>query len=435
MTEQSLEERMREDWNKRAREDANYYVAFAQREQDEADFLATGTRLVEALRDELKRLPPADPRSRRALEIGCGPGRLMLPLSQNFGEVHGVDVSDEMAARARERLHNIPHAHVHVTDGANLAAFADESFDFVWSYAVFQHIPERGVVVNYMREIGRVLKPGGIFRGQFNGWPRSPGVEYGTWEGCRFSAAEIREFTAANSFDLLELFGVDTQYMWTTWRKQGGAPAVPRPDRPVRLRRVTNAWSSEPLVPASGRFALVSFWAEALPTECELNGITVRVAGVDAPPYYLGPPAYDSLQQLNIILPSGTPTGLHKADVFWRGTPLFHGTVRVIPAAPLVPRVITIADAVDLLSPGRTRSGLVRVVTEEMLDPRRLVVTVDGRAAEQIAWFRTDPIPPRYDFNVKLPGGTPPGLHELEIRYERRRYRFPLLVETTEPRP
>ena len=42
-------------------------------------------------------------RALRALEIGCGPGRLMKPLSRNFGEIHGVDVSDEMVRLARER--------------------------------------------------------------------------------------------------------------------------------------------------------------------------------------------------------------------------------------------------------------------------------------------------------------------------------------------
>ena len=35
-------ERMRADWNERAGEDANYYVAFGRREQDEAEFFATG---------------------------------------------------------------------------------------------------------------------------------------------------------------------------------------------------------------------------------------------------------------------------------------------------------------------------------------------------------------------------------------------------------
>ena len=47
----------------------------------------------------------------RALEIGCGPGRLMRPMSRHFVEIHGVDVSDEMIALAKEKLRDIPNAH------------------------------------------------------------------------------------------------------------------------------------------------------------------------------------------------------------------------------------------------------------------------------------------------------------------------------------
>ncbi len=210
-------ERMRADWNQRAREDAHYYVAFGGRDQDEAEFLATAADVLRSIEAQLKRLPAkANRRAWRALEIGCGPGRLMKPLSRHFGEIHGVDVSDEMIRLARERLADIPHAHFHATDGASLAQFADDSFEFVYSYAVFQHIPSRDVVLEYMREIRRVLKPGGIFHGQFNGLPH-PG-DTNTWSGVVFSAADIRAFTRDNGLQLLSLDGEHTQYMWTTWR-------------------------------------------------------------------------------------------------------------------------------------------------------------------------------------------------------------------------
>src|SRR5579884_4114611 len=163
-------EKMRADWNARAKEDARYYVAFGAREQDDAAFEATAADAVRAIESELKRFGPgADTRSMRALEIGCGPGRLLKPLSRHFAEIHGIDVSDEMIRLARERLKNIPNAHVAATDGSTLRQFADESFDFIYSYAVFQHIPSRDVVLSYMNEARRLLKRGGIFRAQFNG--------------------------------------------------------------------------------------------------------------------------------------------------------------------------------------------------------------------------------------------------------------------------
>src|ERR1700730_10528391 len=147
-SETTVSDRMRSDWNQRAREDPHYYVAFGGRDQDEESFLATAADILRFLESELKRLPNqsrdhqgAVVNYRRALEIGCGPGRLMKPLSRHFTEIHGVDVSDEMIRLARERLRDIPHAHAHATNGASLAQFEEHSFDSVYSYAVFQHSP------------------------------------------------------------------------------------------------------------------------------------------------------------------------------------------------------------------------------------------------------------------------------------------------------
>src|SRR5580693_3045069 len=187
--------RMREDWNARAREDAGYYVAFGRRDQDEAGFFATATDVINSLEWELRRVPLAQRGDWRALEIGCGPGRLMRPMSRHFLEIHGVDVSDEMIALAREKLRDLPNAHPHVTDGASLAQFPDDSFSFVYSYAVFQHIPSRDLIFQYWREIRRVLKTGGLARLQINGLPGGAGESYDTWSGARFSSSEILEFT------------------------------------------------------------------------------------------------------------------------------------------------------------------------------------------------------------------------------------------------
>ena len=188
--------RMREDWNARAREDAGYYVAFGRRDQDEAGFFATATEVINSLEAELRRVPMAQRGDWKALEIGCGPGRLMRPMSRHFVEIHGVDVSDEMIALAREKLRDIPNAHPHATDGASLAQFADDTFDFVYSYAVFQHVPSREVVFQYLREIRRVLKTGGLARLHFNGLsrPNDADESYNTWSGARFTAGELLEF-------------------------------------------------------------------------------------------------------------------------------------------------------------------------------------------------------------------------------------------------
>src|SRR5690242_15368717 len=257
MADPELSGRMRDDWNARAREDAGYYVAFGRREQSDADFYATATEVINSLESELRRVPVAQRSAWKALEIGCGPGRLMRPMSRHFAEIHGVDVSDEMIALARERLRDIPTAHPHVTDGASLSEFPDAWFDFVYSYAVFQHVPSRDVIAAYMRETHRVLKPGGFARLQFNGMPARD-TSFDTWAGARITSSEIVEFTQMHDIQLLALEGAGTQYMWTTWRKQPNGWQTEQaerqfPDNTSRVRRVTNSHSSEPGAPSRGR--------------------------------------------------------------------------------------------------------------------------------------------------------------------------------------
>src|SRR5437764_2675344 len=137
MDDPKVLERMRADWNERAGEDAYYYVAFGRHEQDDEEFFATANDIVAGLVCELKRVRGRE----AALEIGCGPGRLMRPLSRHFKEIHGVDVSDEMIRLARERLRGVSNARPHHSSGADLALFPDAQFAFVYSYAVFTHLP------------------------------------------------------------------------------------------------------------------------------------------------------------------------------------------------------------------------------------------------------------------------------------------------------
>jgi SAM-dependent methyltransferase len=416
----SVGEQMRAEWNQRAREDAHYYVAFGGRDQEEEGFLATGREVVGAVEWELKRFPPtANRRAWRALEIGCGPGRLMRPLSRDFGEIHGVDVADEMVRLARERLRDIPHAHVHLA-GAGLSQFADDSFDIVYSYAVYQHIPSRDVVLEYMRETRRVLKPGGIFRGQYNSLPPNPNPN--TWHGVHFYADEIRAFTRENALQLLALEGVGTQYMWTTWRKKGFLDPASSNLQPPMVRRITNALSSESLVPNSGRHAAIAIWIVNLPQECDLNTLDVRIDGRSGTLTYIGPPESGSLQQVNVALPANTRTGIVPVELLVDGTAVCPpSTVRVIPAGPLVPRVISITDGINIVQENRSTTGSFKVHIEEVRHPERIIATVDGRPVRDLEFMQTDPLPPRYEVNFLIPEGLEPGRHRLEIRIGTRR--------------
>lgn len=414
----SVEQRMREDWNARAREDASYYVAFGRRDQEPEEFFATAEEVVKALQWELRRMPPdANRRAWRALEIGCGPGRIIRPMSKVFGEIHGVDVSDEMIARARANLQGIAHAHVHATRGSDLAPFADESFDLVYSYAVFQHIPSAEVVFNYLREARRVLKTGGLLRVQINGLPESA-AHYDTWSGVRIGASEIAEFLSAHDFQLFALEGAATQYMWVTAMKRpAGWRDAPVSTQTARIRRITNAYSSEPVAPPRGRFATISLWIEGLPEQCDLMNLELRVGPGTGTIYYIGPRDRDGLVQMNARLPEGIQTGLQPVELTFRGQPLAAAArLRVIPAPPRVPRIIALSDGINLLSGTHIVTRTIKVTIEEYGEPEKFSAGIDGVALDDLDVFCTDPIPPRYEINLRLSEKIAAGQHELNMR-------------------
>jgi len=433
MDDPGVSSRMREDWNERAREDATYYVALGRRNQDEAEFFSTATEVINGLEFELQRVPLAQRGNWRALEIGCGPGRLMRPMSRHFVRIDGVDVSDEMIGLAREKLKDVPNAFVHLTDGANLTEFDDNLFDFVYSYAVFQHIPSPEVVLRYLQETRRVLRTGGLTRMQFNGLPRTSGV-VDTWAGARFASKEILEFAQNLDFQVLELEGVATQYMWTTWRKQAQGWQLEQEDRHpegVRIRRITNASGPEPVAPCRGRFACISIWMENLPAEAGLHHLQVTVGDSLGFVSYVGPQDRAGQQQVNVQLPELEATGLLPVNVLWLGRLISPpATLRVIPPGPSVPRIMSVCDGVNLSSTNRIENRLVKITLEEIARPYDLEATVGGHSVSDLELFCIDPKPQRFEANFRLPEEIGPGSYPLELRIGRRKLR-PVTLQVT----
>lgn len=432
MSDPEVASRMREDWNARAREDAGFYVAFGRRNSGEAEFFDTATQVVKRLEWELSRVPFDRRRDWRALEIGCGPGRLMRPLSRYFAEIHGVDVSDEMIALAREKLRDIPNAYLHVTDGSSLAQFKDESFELVFSYAVFQHVPSRDVVFEYLRETERVLKPDGFALLHFSGLVRRmAGID--TWDGVRFSSSEILDFARLHDFQVLALEGIGTQYMWTIWRKRPAGWQTAQDSRKheaaVRIRRITNTNSSEPVAPSRGLFASISIWVEDLPAEAGLHDLQVAVGASFGTVCYIGPPDQAGLQQVNVMLPDLEATGLLPVEMHWLGRRISPPvTLRVIPPGPSVPRIRFITDGVNLSAGTRIETRSVKVTLEEIARPEEMEASIDGYPVRDLEFFCTDPRPQRFEVNFLLPEEIGPGPHQLTVRIGRRKL-APVTIE------
>jgi SAM-dependent methyltransferase len=421
-------EQMREDWNRRAAEDANYYVAFGRRDQEDEEFFASAADVVRNLDLELKRAPSRD----AALEIGCGPGRLMRPMSMRFREVHGVDVSDEMIRLAKQKLRGTPNAFAHHNSGSDLSQFPDGKFDFVYSYAVFQHIPSREVVFDYLRESRRVLKDDGILRCQINGLPPEA-RRYDTWSGVRITGSEVAEFARDNDLQLLALEQIWTQYMWITCRKRpaGWHKSLRDSERSIapQLRSIGNAHTGEASSPAAGPFAALSLWISGLPDECDLIHLRVTADGQPCRTVYIGAPERDGVTQVNVALPEGVRTGLVPVQARWLDSMLCEGWTRIVPAPPSAPWVGSVTDGIDLLSGARIVTGTVKVAIYEVSEDAEFRAWVDGVAVGSWERFCTDPVARRYEFNFRLPEGTAPGVHQVRVRLGRREFP-PVPIET-----
>lgn len=219
--EQQLE-KMRRDWDERAKENARYYVNTATESWTDDEFFASGERTVaeEILTDITNICQGKSASEMRVLEIGCGAGRVTRALARLFGEVHAVDVSGEMVRLAKQALAGHPRAFVYQNDGKDLSVVPELEFDFAFLSIVFQHIPSREIIENYVREVGRLLRPGALFKFQLQGDSTLNTSPDDTWLGVPFSETQAIEMGFRCGFDPRYRHGVGEQYFWLWFFKR-----------------------------------------------------------------------------------------------------------------------------------------------------------------------------------------------------------------------
>ncbi|MGE0432939.1 MAG: class I SAM-dependent methyltransferase [Planctomycetota bacterium] len=147
-------------------------------------------------------LPPPPPdRPKTALDLGCGTGRLMVPLARLGFRAIGIDLSPHMLALAREKLDEAGlderSARLFRADITDLFFLDDASVDLaVCLYSTFGLISGRDNRLACLRGIRRVLRPGGRLlvhvHNRYQGLPAWPHVRWllESWRASRRGVGE-----------------------------------------------------------------------------------------------------------------------------------------------------------------------------------------------------------------------------------------------------
>ncbi len=227
-------------WDARAEEDAFYFIdnRLEYGHPDLERFWADGERDLDRLLQPLdESIDPHD----EVLEIGCGVGRLTRAISSRAASVRALDVSPRMLELAKQHNSTLANVVWIRGDGTTLDGVGSASADACISHVVFQHIPDPGVTLNYVREMGRVLRVGGWAAFQISNDPRihaaasirrrirdrllasvgrlPSGQHDSRWRGSMIELSDLRRTAAEAAMDVEHVIGEGQQFCLVLTRR------------------------------------------------------------------------------------------------------------------------------------------------------------------------------------------------------------------------
>jgi SAM-dependent methyltransferase len=163
-TQEALADQKR-DWEEIAGEDALWAIlSYSDRKfgaWDREEFFRTGEKEIGELMARAGELERPAGRA-RALDFGCGVGRLTRALSGHFESCLGLDISEKMVDGARRLNADRPGCKFEVNARPDLAGLDDGSFDLIFTRIVLQHQPSTEAIQGYLSEFLRTLKDDGL---------------------------------------------------------------------------------------------------------------------------------------------------------------------------------------------------------------------------------------------------------------------------------
>lgn len=155
--------RLQHKWNKFGEEDPFWCILSNDNKKngkwDVDEFFKTGERDVKEI---FKYIDSFNIKinNQRALDFGCGVGRLTQELANYFLEVRGVDISKSLLELAHNYNQQKKRVFYHLNERPDLKLFPDNFFDFIYTKITLQHMSPKNSK-RYIIEFLRTLKPGG----------------------------------------------------------------------------------------------------------------------------------------------------------------------------------------------------------------------------------------------------------------------------------
>lgn len=227
-------------------------------------------------------------------------------------------------------------------------------------------------------------------------------------------------FAAENDFPLVAMWGLETQYMWTVWRKPAGGR---RDFSHIIVKDVTISSGAGRTVPQRGFDAVVSLWVNGMPADASLSDLTIVFGETRARGCYLSPVGEDGGAQLNARVPAAIPAGA--IEVKLEGASGIH-SVEIVPFEMRLV-IVDVTDAIHIGSKYRIETSGMKVTIEGIEKPAEVSFHLKGREAEIVQIEFKDPVTLKYEYSFYLPRRTPKGKLTMIVRVSGRE--MPVQIE------
>ncbi|MBA3686919.1 MAG: class I SAM-dependent methyltransferase [Planctomycetes bacterium] len=157
-----------EEWEKFGKDDPYFGVVSCDQfrkssltDAGREEFFRSGQRHIDEVFAKIRTHLDPGFAPKRALDFGCGVGRLVLPLAGMVGEVTGVDISESMLAEARRNCASRSVGNATFVTSDDRLSQVTGTYDLVHTYIVLQHIPvQRGMRI--LERLVALLADGGV---------------------------------------------------------------------------------------------------------------------------------------------------------------------------------------------------------------------------------------------------------------------------------